>query len=75
MPEMTQRANLGEAMCHCPPARAAEERSPVGSDDIVLHVPLSAGLNQGLRAFAKNHGIQPETAAREAIRAYVGDDQ
>lgn len=38
-------------------------------------VPLPHGLAHALRTFAQNHGIKPETAAREAIRAYVGDDR
>lgn len=75
MPEMTQRATSAEVMCHCPSAQTAGVRSPEERHDTVLCIPLSAGLDQGLRAFAKSHGIQPETAAREAIRTYVGDDR
>ncbi len=63
MPEMTQIANPAEVMCHCPSVQTAVARSPEERHDTVLRIPLSAGLDQGLRAFAKSHGIQPETAA------------
>lgn len=75
MPDMPHRATPEEVICHCPSARAAGGLSQDEQHDTVLHLTLSPGLDQGLRTFAKSHGIQPETAAREAIRAYVGDDR
>lgn len=74
MPEMTLRVNP-DLTTQSPTGRPIGEPPPAGDHETVLHIPVSAGLDQRLRTFAKRHGIQPATAAREAIRAYVGDDQ
>ncbi len=51
-------------------AAAMPGRIGINEGEMLL---ISADLWKALERYAKAHGIETETAAREAIRAYTGD--